>query len=106
MAKVELSYTAKARIADNVFLHRSRAGLSQEALASLALMTSGRIGQLENGRVSGKLDSYVRLAGALSITLDDLLAGVSWTPVFIESEIEGGYTAEFEVEAPNEDPAG
>jgi hypothetical protein len=45
------------------------------------------------------LDTYVRLAGALSLTLDDLLAGVTWTPGMIEMEIDAGYKVEFEVEA-------
>jgi hypothetical protein len=44
------------------------------------------------------LDTYVRLAGALSLTLDDLLAAVTWTPGEIEFEIDAGYKVEFEVE--------
>lgn len=59
---------------------------------------------MENGVGGGMLDTYVRLVGALGITFDDLLAGVSWTPVVIESEIEGGYIVTFETEAPDEAP--
>jgi transcriptional regulator with XRE-family HTH domain len=100
----ELSYEARARIADNLFLHRMRAGYSQEALSKRALLCRGRVNQFELGRVRGLLDTYVRLAGSLSITIDDLLAGVTWTPGMIESEVEAGYLVEFEIETPDEHP--
>ena len=87
----DLSYEARARLADNLFLLRKRAGYSQEALGRRAMVSPGGIGDIENGRVLGLLDTYVRLAGGLSITLDDLLAGVSWVPAIVEFEEEGGY---------------
>lgn len=97
----ELSYEARARIADNLFLQRRRAGYSQGELAELARVSMSQIGSIENGRVLGLLDTYVRLAGALSLTLDDLLAGVGWTPGMIEMEVDAGYKVEFEADAPN-----
>lgn len=96
----ELSYEARARIADNLFLQRKRAGYSQEALAERAMVSPGRVGAFESGKVLGMLDTYIRLAGSLSVTLDDLLAGVSWTPGVVELEFDAGYKVEFEVEAP------
>ncbi|HVY78863.1 MAG TPA: helix-turn-helix transcriptional regulator [Solirubrobacterales bacterium] len=99
----ELSYEGRARIADNVFLLRRRAGYSQEALTQRALLSTGRIGEIERGQVIAGLDSYVRLAGALSVTLDDLLAGVTWAPPVLESEVEGDYVVEFDREAPRGD---
>jgi transcriptional regulator with XRE-family HTH domain len=98
-SKRELSYEARARIADNLFLQRRRAEHSQEELAELAMVSAGQIGSIENGKTNAMLDTYVRLAGALSITLDDLLAGVTWTPGQIELEIDAGYEVEFDVEA-------
>ena len=95
----DLTYQARARIADNLFVQRRRAGYSQEALAERAMVSADRISALENGDVAGMLDTYVRLAGSLSITLNDLLAGVTWTPGTIEFEFEAGYKVEFEVEA-------
>jgi transcriptional regulator with XRE-family HTH domain len=95
----ELPYEARARIADNVFLQRRRAAVSQDEIAELARVSAGQIGSIENGKVLGMLDTYVRLAGALSLTLDDLLAGVTWTPGEIELEVEPGYMVEFDVEA-------
>jgi hypothetical protein len=44
------------------------------------MVSADRISALENGDIAGMLDTYVRLAGSLSITLNDLLAGVTWTP--------------------------
>jgi len=92
-----LTYQARARIADNLFLQRRRAGYSQAALSERAMVSADRIGALENGDVAGMLNTYVRLAGSLSITLNDLLAGVTWTPGTVEFEFEAGYKVEFEV---------
>lgn len=96
----ELPYEARARIADNLLLWRRRAGYSQEALGERAMVTPARIGVIENGQGVGMLDTYVRLAGSLSITLDDLLAGVAWTPGVVELEFDAGYKVEFELDAP------
>lgn len=96
--KHELPYEARARIADNLFLQRKRAGYSQEALGERAMLSNDRISAIENGKVAGRLDTYVRLAGSLSITLDDLLTGVGWTPGTVEFEFDAGYKVEFEVE--------
>jgi transcriptional regulator with XRE-family HTH domain len=98
--RLELPYQARARIADNLFLQRRRAGYSQEALGERAMVRASRIGEIENGKAVAMLDTYVRLSGSLSITLDDLLAGVAWTPAVIEHELDAGYAVEFELETP------
>lgn len=95
----DLPYQARARLADNLFLQRRRAGYSQDELAELAMLSRCQIGSIENGRVGGRLDTWVRLAGALSITLDDLLAGVRWTSGEIEFEVEAGYEVEIDFDA-------
>jgi transcriptional regulator with XRE-family HTH domain len=92
----ELPYEARARIADNVFLLRKRTGLSQEELAELAMISPDRIGKIENGLVAGRFESWVRLAGALSVPLHDLLAGVTWTPAAIELEVDAAYEVDWE----------
>lgn len=97
----DLSYEARARLADNLFLQRRRAGYSQAALGARAMVSADQIGAIENGNVVGTFDTYVRLAGSLSITLNDLLAGVTWTPGTVEFEFEAGYKVEFEMEAPD-----
>ena len=93
----DLTYQVRARIADNLFLQRRRSGYSQEALAERAMVSADRISALENGDVAGMLDTYVRLAGSLSITLNDLLAGVTWTPGTVEFEFEAGYNVDQEM---------
>lgn len=93
-----LPYQARARMADNALLLRKGAGYSQEALSQRALVTVDRISKLENGSVVGPLDTYVRLAGGLSVTLDELLAGVRWTPGTVEFEYDAGYQVEFNFE--------
>lgn len=96
----DLPYEARARIADNLLLLRKGAGLSQEALSDLAMVSPDRIGAIENGTVNSLLDTHVRLAGSLSITLDDLIAGVMWRPGSVELEYEAGYTVELKLDAP------
>ena len=59
-----------------------------------------RISKIEHGGVVGPVDTYVRLAGSLSITLDELLAGVKWSPGVVELQRDPGYSVEFEVEPP------
>ncbi len=96
-----LTYEARASLADNLFLHRKRAGYSQEALGERALVSSDRISAIENGKVRALLDTYVRLAGSLSVSLNELLAGVNWTPGTVELEFDAGYEVEFEADTSN-----
>lgn len=88
-------YLARARLADNLFLQRKRAGLSQEALAKRAMVWATRIGAIENGQSAAMLATYVRLAGSLGVTLDDLLTGVSWASSVVELEYHPGYEVKF-----------
>lgn len=94
----ELPYQARARLADNLLLQRKRADLSQEALGRRAMVCASRIGAIENGSVTAMLPTYVRLAGSLGISLDELLAGVVWTPGVVELGHDAGYEIEFSVE--------
>jgi len=92
------TYQLRARLADNLFVHRRRAGYTHEKLSELSMVSMHQIAALENGHALGQLHTWVRLAGALSLTLDELLAGVTWTPGEIEFEIDAGYKVEFKVE--------
>ena len=55
----ELPYEARARIADNLFLRRKRAGLSQIALGERAMVSPERISAIEAGQPNAMLDTYV-----------------------------------------------
>lgn len=95
----ELSYRARARLADNLLLQRKRACLSQEALAKRAMVCATRIGAIESGQSAAMLATYVKLAGSLGITLDDLLAGVAWSPSVVELEYDAGYEVELRMDS-------
>lgn len=92
-----LPYTARARLADNLLLQRARAGYTQKALGERAMVSVNIVGELENGKI-GLLDTYVRLAGAMSVSLNELLAGVAWVPAVVERGEMAGYKIEFDFE--------
>lgn len=68
------------RFAENLLIHRRRAGLSQEALGFRAEVHRTEIGQLERGHRLPRIDTVVKLAGALGIDPALLLAGIVWAP--------------------------
>ena len=59
---------------------RKRSGLSQEALAMRASLHRTHIGLLERGERLPRVDTAMKLAAALDIDIEDLLAGMVWTP--------------------------
>lgn len=63
-----------AAFADVVRRHRHRIGLSQEALAERADIHRTYMGMLERGERSPTLDTAAKLAAALEIPLDSLIA--------------------------------
>jgi transcriptional regulator with XRE-family HTH domain len=73
-------------------VRRLRADISRSDLSARAAITTQRLGQIENGVSVGTLDVWVRLAGTLGASLDELLAGVRWVPVPPEEKPgEGAY---------------
>ena len=59
---------------------RKRRGLSQEELGFRASLHRTEISQLERGIRLARVDTLVKLAGALSVPPGDLLKGTAWTP--------------------------
>lgn len=57
---------------------RKRAGLSQEQLSELASLHRTEIGMLERGIRLARVDTLIKLAGALEIDPADLLGGLGW----------------------------
>jgi hypothetical protein len=45
-----------------------------------AAVSTRRFAQIEEGKAAATLDVWVRIAGALDESLDELLAGVGWVP--------------------------
>jgi transcriptional regulator with XRE-family HTH domain len=68
------------RFGENLMIYRRRAGLSQEELGFRASLHRTEIGELERGVRVPRIDTLVKLAGALSVPPGDLLKGVAWLP--------------------------
>ena len=68
------------RFAQNLARYRNQVNLTQEELAARAEVHRTQVGLLENGKRVPKIDTVVRLAGALSISPCDLLSGIVWEP--------------------------
>ncbi len=72
--------TVAARFAANLANARKVADLSQEEVAVRASLHRTEISQLERGLRLARIDTLVKLAGALGVDPRELLAGISWTP--------------------------
>jgi transcriptional regulator with XRE-family HTH domain len=64
----------------NLAYCRKRANLSQEELAVRASIHRTAVGQLERGERVARVDTLVKLAGALGIPAEELLDGLGWNP--------------------------
>lgn len=69
-----------ARFGENLIRCRKRANLSQEELGFRASLHRTEIGMLERGVRVARIDTLVKLAGAMEIPPEDLLDGLTWTP--------------------------
>jgi transcriptional regulator with XRE-family HTH domain len=78
------SFKAKARFADNLYCARERAGLSQKEAASRAALTRARLDKIEGGEAIPSFDVLIRLAGAYSMSVGELVEGVTWKPGWVE----------------------
>lgn len=68
------------RFGANLRRCRRRAGLSQEQAAVRASLHRSAIGLLERGERVARVDTLVKLMGALEVDADELLAGLEWLP--------------------------
>lgn len=64
----------------NLFRCRRRAAMSQEELGALASLHRTEIGMLENGTRLARVDTLMKLAGALAVSPTELLEGIHWSP--------------------------
>lgn len=69
-----------ARFGSNLARCRERAKLSQEELGFRASLHRTEIGMLERGARLARVDTLVKLAGALEVPASELLEGLDWTP--------------------------
>lgn len=68
------------RFAENLAHAREQAGLTQEALAQSAEIHRTQIGELLRGHQLPRLDTLLKLAGALNVEPSALLDGLSFEP--------------------------
>jgi transcriptional regulator with XRE-family HTH domain len=73
--------TVADRFGVNLRRCRRRVRLSQEELAVAADLHRTAIGKLENGERVPRIDTLVKLCGALELDATDLLAGIAWEPI-------------------------
>ena len=85
------TFEAKARFADNLYRARERAGLSQKDVAARAALTRARLDKIEGGEAIPRFDDLIRLAGAYSMSVGELVDGVTWKPGWVEDSGPAGY---------------
>ena len=78
------SFEALARFADNLYRAREKAGVSQEDAAALAALTHSSLDKIENGESIPRLEVVIRIAGAYSVPVGELVKGITWTPAFVD----------------------
>jgi transcriptional regulator with XRE-family HTH domain len=70
----------RSRLGINLRTHREGLGISQHEVARRAKIGIASISPLERGETMPRIDSFIRLAGALEAEPNDLTAGVLWRP--------------------------
>lgn len=68
------------RFGQNLARCRRQAGFSQEELGVLSSLHRTEIGMLERGVRLARIDTLIKLAGAMEIPPGDLLEGLDWLP--------------------------
>jgi transcriptional regulator with XRE-family HTH domain len=68
------------RFAENLSRYHEQSGLTQEELASRAEIHRTQVGLLLNGKRAPRLDTLIKLAGALRVSPCDLIQGITWEP--------------------------
>jgi transcriptional regulator with XRE-family HTH domain len=68
------------RFGRNLARCRRQADMSQEELGVLASLHRTEIGMLERGTRLARIDTLIKLAGALEVPPGELLNGLDWTP--------------------------
>lgn len=69
-----------ARFAENLSRYFEAAEISQEALASRAGIHRTQVGELLRGKQNPRLETVIKLAGALGIDPALLIEGIRWEP--------------------------
>jgi transcriptional regulator with XRE-family HTH domain len=68
------------RFGQNLRRARKAAGLSHEAVAVRASLHRTEVGLLERGERIPRIDTAIKVAGAVGVDLAALTEGIDWTP--------------------------
>lgn len=68
------------RFGRNLKNERGRAGLSQEEVGIRASLHRTKVGMLERGIRLPRVDTLIKLAGAIEVDPSELLKGLDWRP--------------------------
>lgn len=71
---------AAKRLGRNLWMARRRAGYSQEGLGALCGLHRTEIGFVEKGKRLPRVDTLIKLAGALGLGVQALVDGIEWIP--------------------------
>jgi transcriptional regulator with XRE-family HTH domain len=82
------------RFGKNLTRCRKRAELSQEDLADLAALHRTAVGHVERGTRLPRIDTVIKLAGALAVPPAELLDGIVWEPSSTGNGAFAVFTAE------------
>jgi transcriptional regulator with XRE-family HTH domain len=85
----ELNDSVARGFGAKLLVARENAKLTQEALGHLSSVHRTEISQLELGKHIPRLDTLIKLAGALGVEPCELVADVRWTPPLTEPS--GGF---------------
>ncbi len=80
MTEREQTVALAERFGKNLRRVRKREDLSQEGLARRASLHRTEIGFLEHGERVCRIDTLIRLAGAMAVPPGELLDGIHWVP--------------------------
>lgn len=83
-SKEPFPFQAHARFADNLYRAREAAGLDQKEAARRAALPRAKLDKIEGGEYIPGLDELIRLAGAYSTSVGELVEGVTWRPGWVE----------------------
>lgn len=88
MARKSIGTSLAERFAFNVRRLRVSADISQEELAFRADVHRTQVSLIEGGERLPRLETLVKLAGALGVTTNDLVEGIAWEPF---KQLSGGF---------------
>lgn len=69
-----------ARLGDNLVRQRRLAGLTQEEVSVRTSLHRTEVSQLERGLRIPRVDTLLKLCGALECEAEELLDGIRWAP--------------------------